>query len=212
MISMIAGTRSLVVMGLVTLVASAAPALGDTPPQGRDSGSLSSQDFTQIIQEALRHAREADAAGTKGDAEALKKHAHKAIEKAKEGQRAGHNEKLNDGVYALGDAIEHAGEHTKDATEHVKRAIMKLSQSAGLHVPEGVPTGETRGRSAASDGTRQATALTGGYLDDGFVDDDWFFDYYQPQFSERGGPQVSAKDYQAEQLYEDARASGLFDF
>lgn len=98
--------------------------------------------FTSIIKEALHHAREADAAGSSGDGQGLAKHAKKALEKAKEGQRAGHNQPLNDGVYALGEAIEHADKHTVDATEHIKHAIMKLSQSAGLQIPEGVPTGK----------------------------------------------------------------------
>ena len=66
-----------------------------------------------------------------------------ALDLAKEAQRAGHNERLNEGVYALGEAIEHADTHTHDAAEHIKRAIMKLSQSAGLQIPGGVPTGQS---------------------------------------------------------------------
>ncbi|MDC8448794.1 MAG: hypothetical protein LV473_10590 [Nitrospira sp.] len=53
-------------------------------------------------------------------------------------------ERLNEGVYALGEAIEHGEkQQTADATEHMMHAIMKLSQSAGLQIPEGVATGKT---------------------------------------------------------------------
>ncbi len=133
--------------GLISLVFGPVPLAiatseGTMPEKSSTSKAQSSDQFTSIIKEALHHAQEADAAGASGDREALTKHAQKALEKAKEGQRAGHNQTLNDGVYALGEAIEHAGKHPEDATEHVKRAIMKLSQSAGLQIPEGVPTGK----------------------------------------------------------------------
>ena len=53
-------------------------------------------------------------------------------------RRPGHNERLNEGVYALGEAIKHGQKgETKDAREHMMHAIMKLSQAAGLQVPEG---------------------------------------------------------------------------
>lgn len=112
-------------------------------PRDQSRSSMSHDEFTSAVKDALHHAQEANRAGEQGDAEALKKHAQTAITKAKEAQRAGHNERLNEGVYALGEAVEHAGkDHAVDATEHVKHAIMKLSQSAGLQIPEGVPTGE----------------------------------------------------------------------
>jgi hypothetical protein len=204
---MYSGTGWMVMTSLISLLVSTAPALADTPPPG-GAGTMPKSEFTNVIQEALRHAREAEAAGAKGDGPALKKHAEQAIEKAKEGQRAGHNEKLNDGVYALGDAIEHAGPHPVDATEHVKRAIMKLSQSASLRQPEAVTGGEPS-RTAASG----SIAFSGGYLDDGFFEDDWFYDYYEAR-PESGSGQAPAfrKDYRAEQLYEEVRTSGLFDF
>jgi hypothetical protein len=41
-----------------------------------------------------------------------------------------------------GEAIEHGEkQQTADATEHMMHAIMKLSQSVGLQIPEGVATG-----------------------------------------------------------------------
>lgn len=137
--------------GLIGLVMSpvsiaTATSAGTTSDKATSIPQTQSRDqFTSIIKEALHHAREADAAGSSGDGKGLAKHAQKALEKAKEGQRAGHNQPLNDGVYALGEAIEHADKHPVDATEHIKRAIMKLSQSAGLQIPEGVPTGEGAG-------------------------------------------------------------------
>jgi hypothetical protein len=98
------------------------------------------------VQDALYHARRADAAGSKGDSQALIKHSKKALKKAKEGQRAGHNERLNEGVHALGEAIEHGKNHeVQDATEHVKHAIMKLSQSAGLQMPQDERPGPSSG-------------------------------------------------------------------
>lgn len=43
-----------------------------------------------------------------------------------------------------GEAIEHGEkQQTTDATEHMMHAIMKLSQSVGLQIPEGVATGRS---------------------------------------------------------------------
>jgi len=205
------------------ILASAAVAQADQPPQR--SSAMSDREFKAAVQEAVQHAYEADAAGSQGDAEGLKKHAYKAIDKAKEGQRAGLNERLNDGVYALGDAIEHADKSVKDATEHIKRAIMKLSQSAGLQMPEGGQAADAkRSRASSSTGpmvsrSSGSAAYSGGYFDDGFVDDDWFYDFYDVRFSkepsagaETGPAPAGARTYQAEQLYEGAQASGLFEF
>ncbi len=89
------------------------------------------------VSEAIKHARKAVNAGEKGDATALVAHVQTALSKAKDAQRAGHNEYLNEGVYELGDAIEHGRKnHTEDATEHVRHAIMRLSQAANLQIPD----------------------------------------------------------------------------
>ena len=96
------------------------------------------QDFKHTVQKALDHAQKANEAGKNGNHQELVQHSRKALELAKEAQRAGHNERLNEGVYELGEAIEHGQkQETKDAREHVMHAIMKLSQSADLQVPEG---------------------------------------------------------------------------
>lgn len=101
-------------------------------------------DFKNTVHEALKHAMEAESAGKQGKAEALVTHAKKSLESAKRAQRSGHNERLNEGVYALGEAIEHGEkQQASDATEHMMHAIMKLSQSAGLQIPEGVATGRS---------------------------------------------------------------------
>ncbi|MGE0468324.1 MAG: small metal-binding protein SmbP [Nitrospira sp.] len=101
-------------------------------------------EFTNDVREAIHHAMEAKSAGTQGKADALVKHAKTSLDLAKQAQRHGHNERLNEGVYALGDAIEHGQKkQTTDATEHMMHAIMKLSQAAGLQIPQGVATGRT---------------------------------------------------------------------
>jgi hypothetical protein len=101
-------------------------------------------DFKNTVREALDHAMKGESAGKQGKPEALVTHAHKSLDAAKRAQRSGHNELLNEGVYALGEAIEHGQkQQTTDATEHMMHAIMKLSQSAGLQIPEGVATGKT---------------------------------------------------------------------
>ena len=93
--------------------------------------------FKRTVQKALDHAQKANEAGKQGDSEKLVQYSQKALDLAKEAQRAGHNERLNEGVYALGEAIEHGNkQETKDAREHVMHAIMKLSQSADLQIPE----------------------------------------------------------------------------
>ncbi len=101
-------------------------------------------DFKNTVREALNHAMEAESAGKQGEAEALVTHGKKALDSAKRAQRSGHNERLNEGVYALGEAIEHGQkQQTADATEYMMHAIMKLSQSTGLQIPEGVATGRS---------------------------------------------------------------------
>lgn len=101
-------------------------------------------DFKNRVQEALKHAMEAESSGKQGNAEALVTHARKSLDSAKSAQQSGYNDRLNEGVYALGEAIEHGEkQQTTDATEHMMHAIMKLSQSAGLQIPEGVSTGKT---------------------------------------------------------------------
>ncbi len=99
-----------------------------------------SREYKETLREAIRHARKAERAGERGDSDALVHHSWRALDRAKDAQRAGHSERINDGVYALGEAIEH-GEHeeTEDATDHVRRAIMKLSQAAGTQLPEDFP-------------------------------------------------------------------------
>ncbi|NGZ94635.1 MAG: hypothetical protein CV089_00630 [Nitrospira sp. WS110] len=112
---------------------------------GQGSQKMKGEDraeFTDQVREAIHHAMEAKSAGKQGNAEALVKHAQKSLDFAKQAQRYGLNERLNEGVYALGDAIEHGQKkQTEDATEHMMHAIMKLSQSAGLQIPKGVATG-----------------------------------------------------------------------
>ncbi len=104
--------------------------------QNESTASMTA-DSKNYVKEALKHAQEADSAGKQGKADALVKHAEMALSKAKDAQRAGHNERLNEGVYALGDAIEHGRKgETKDAREHIMHAIMKLSEAAGLQGPE----------------------------------------------------------------------------
>lgn len=129
----------------------------DLPPHTSKSASRSTSaeapqpmkgelptDFTNKVREALQHAREAESAGKQGKADALLKHAKQSLDLAKQAQRHGLNERLNEGVYALGEAIEHGeNRQTTDATEHMMHAIMKLSQSAGLQIPEGVAIGQT---------------------------------------------------------------------
>jgi hypothetical protein len=117
--------------------------------EDRDNERLSSQNgmqddrrqggsFKRTVKKALDYAQKANEAGKSGNAQKLVKHSRKALDLAKEAQRAGHNERLNEGVYALGEAIEHGNkEETQDAREHVMHAIMKLSQSADVQIPEG---------------------------------------------------------------------------
>jgi hypothetical protein len=112
-------------------------ALYSSPASGSAAKATNAQ-IKDEVQAAINHAMEAQKAGEQGRSEALVKHAWMALDKAKKAQAAGPNERLNDGVYSLGEAIEHGQKkQTEDATEHVMRAIMKLSQAAGLQMPEG---------------------------------------------------------------------------
>ncbi|HEU4685339.1 MAG TPA: hypothetical protein VFS39_12620 [Nitrospira sp.] len=81
------------------------------------------------------------------------------------------------------------------------------------------PASADQERAAAGQSSTQGpAAYSGGYFDDGFYDDDWFFDFYdvQPKAAATPSqhnmpPTTTRQEYQADQLYEDARASGLFD-
>jgi hypothetical protein len=77
------------------------------------------------------------------------------------------------------------------------------------------PSGSPNGAAAGSGG--RMGAYSGGYFDDGFADDDWFFDYYDVQFSPTAPAKTDSasahrRTYQADQLYENAKTSGLFEF
>jgi hypothetical protein len=58
-----------------------------------------------------------------------------------------------------------------------------------------------------------ASAYSGGFLDDGLYDDNWFFDYYEAS-PDAGTNQTPDKlrEYDASQMYEEAEESGLFNF
>lgn len=101
-----------------------------------DMTAATAEKIKPTVSEALTHARKAVDAGEHGDAKALVGHAEQALSKAKHAQAAGLNDYLNEGVYELGEAIEHGGKkQTADATEHVRHAIMRLSQAADLQLP-----------------------------------------------------------------------------
>lgn len=133
---------SLAILALFALWA-AAPTLAEqsTAPDTQDHSTkmknTSSQEIRPTVREALDHAKRGVEAGQKDDSQALVSHAEKAMAKAKEAQSKGHNEYLNGGVHELGEAIEHGRKkQTKDATEHMMRSIMRLSQAADLQIPE----------------------------------------------------------------------------
>lgn len=135
----------MILSGSLGVMLPCAGASGIAPFSEERTQAQPSDTMTTSLHDALKHANEANAAGEQGDAAALKKHAQKALDKAKEAQRGGHNERVNEGVYALGEAIEHS-DHVKDATMHVKHAIMKFSQAAGVQIPHGVPGGQSSGQ------------------------------------------------------------------
>ncbi len=64
-----------------------------------------------------------------------------------------------------------------------------------------------------------AASFNGGFYDDGFYDDDWYFDYYEIDMSGGEGsrsqrtPRWSEGDreFDANQFYDDAAGSGLFE-
>jgi hypothetical protein len=82
-----------------------------------------------------------------------------------------------------------------------------------------LPATATVEQQSVATGSKGTGAYSGGYFDDGYYDDDWYFDFYEiqstaPASSAQSADQdglSTARDYRAEQLYEDATASGLFD-
>lgn len=139
----------IIACGIITVVSGTAfqTASVQAGSSGAGSQKVKGEDhaeFTDQVREAIHHAMEAKSVGKQGNAEALVKHAKKSLDFAKQAQRYGLNERLNEGVYALGEAIEHGQkQQTTDATEHMMHAIMKLSQSAGLQIPDGVASGQS---------------------------------------------------------------------
>ncbi len=104
--------------------------------QTKNMSAMTTQEIKPMVSEAITHAKKAVDAGQQGDAMALVSHAEKAMAKAKQAQSAGLNEYLNEGAYELGEAIEHGQkQETKDATEHMRHAIMRLSQAADIQMP-----------------------------------------------------------------------------
>lgn len=131
-------------VGIFASVVMVLPLIGLFAAEASQTASGEGPDFKSAVRDALYHAKEAEAAGKLGKPEALVTHAKTSLDSAKRAQRSGHNERLNEGVYALGEAIEHGEkQQTIDATEHMMHAIMKLSQSAGLQIPDGVATGQS---------------------------------------------------------------------
>lgn len=128
---------------MALLLGAAMPALADqkapadAPDHSKEMNNTSAEEIRPTVKEALEHAKKAVEAGQKDDTQALVGHAEKAMAKTKQAQSAGLNEYLNGGAHELGEAIEHGRKnHTKDATEHMRRAIMRLSQAADLQVPQ----------------------------------------------------------------------------
>jgi len=59
-----------------------------------------------------------------------------------------------------------------------------------------------------------ASAYSGGYFDDGLYDDDWYFDYYElpADSGSHLSNQERLREYEADQMYEEAEESGIFNF
>jgi putative cell wall-binding protein len=119
-------------------------ATGTQLPPGSHAGAVNEseqggtpKEIRPQVQAAIKHARAAEDAGEQSNAQVLVNHAQMALNKAKEAQKAGHNARLNEAVYALGEAIEHGRKgDVKDAREHMMHAIMRLSEAAGLQAPQ----------------------------------------------------------------------------
>ncbi|MGQ0811378.1 MAG: small metal-binding protein SmbP [Nitrospiraceae bacterium] len=130
--------KSLVIIGALAVCTVAHPLSARAESSSR-SGFMSADrtNTTDTVREAMRHAQEAKAAGIEGNAGELVLHSRIALDKAKDAQRAGHNDRLNEGVQALGEAIERGKiSRTQEATEYVARAILRLSQAA-IQLQEG---------------------------------------------------------------------------
>lgn len=62
------------------------------------------------------------------------------------------------------------------------------------------------------------TLVSGGFFDDGFYADDWFYDYYDVGTREAALAEEEFEamplpsELEADQIYEGARESGLFEF
>ena len=78
------------------------PVLMAVEAPSRQATEATADQIRDKIGEALKHAKEAEDSGRQGKTDALVKHAEKALNKAKDAQKAGHNERLNEGVYAPG--------------------------------------------------------------------------------------------------------------
>jgi tetratricopeptide (TPR) repeat protein len=155
-------------------------AAGTQLPEGmqfarQDGATHVSEEARPMVLEAIQHAVQAANAGQQGHPEAIAKHARKAIGKVKQAQQAGHNERLNESVFALGDAIEHAEQgQTKDATEHASRAVATLSQAIGQEPGEGqqATTDAAGGRQAGMDPVQGEVVVKGEVLK---IDQDGFY-------------------------------------
>jgi uncharacterized membrane protein YraQ (UPF0718 family) len=96
----------LLIFGLIMLIIGGV-VWSDSAEADTTMKATTQEQIKEPVSEAIQHAREASNPGNQDDAKGLITHAQVELDKAKEAQRAGHNEYLNVGVHALGEAIEH---------------------------------------------------------------------------------------------------------
>jgi hypothetical protein len=86
--------------------------------------------FDRHMNNAVKHAREAEIAGTQGFTTEMLRHVELSLDDAKEAQRAGNVPGLNEGIMALRETLRQG--HDIEGTEQVREARIQLSQAAGM--------------------------------------------------------------------------------
>lgn len=99
--------------------------------------------YDRYANKAVKHAREAEIAGTQGHVPEMLRHAELSLDQAKEAQRAGHHPDLDAGIEALRQTITLGqGNQSPAATSSIREARVRLSRAAGIKTRDVRPANE----------------------------------------------------------------------
>lgn len=107
--------------------------------------------FDRHMNQAVKHAREAEIAANQGHTPEMLRHAELSLDRAKEAQRAGNVPGLNEGIIALRDVLRQG--HGVQDSQQIHEARVKLSLAAGMKPQDTRPIGRATHTSTSAVGS-----------------------------------------------------------